>query len=170
MKKIFTGILAFVMSFAMTGYALAEETSVMVKANFSPQTISFEISPSVTANTSEDDPTKLDITTITVKNNMTSGSIDITGMRAEGENGYIVVPDDSENWKDLALDTKKLSLSADVDSVTYDLSGEGFSGASNIAGGGSTEIALSGHTAAVSRAVSETAVANIIMTVALHID
>ncbi len=169
MKKIFTGILAFMMSFIVTGYALAEETSVEVKANFSPQTISFEISQSVTAATSEDDPTKLNITPITIKNNMTTGSIYITGMRAEGENGYSIVPDGSESWKDLALDTRKLSILATIDSVASDLSGEGFSGTLNIDSGCSADIGLSGHTAAVSMAVSETAVASIIMTVEPHI-
>lgn len=169
MNRIFIGILAFVMSFIVTGYAFAEETSVEVKANFSPQTISFEISQSVTAATGKDDPTELNFTPITVKNNMATGLITITGMRAEGENGYSVVPDNSESWKDLALDTRKLSILATVDSVVRDLSGEGFSGALNIDGGNRAEIALSGHTAAVSTAVSETAVASIIMTVEPHI-
>lgn len=169
MKKIFTGILAFIMSFILAGTALAEETSVEVKANFSPQTISFEISPAVTAATGKEDPTELNITPITVKNTMTGSSISITGMKAEGENGYSIVPDGSENWKDLTLDTKKLSILATIDSAVMDLSGEGFSGALTIDSGGSAEVPLSGHTAAVSAAVSETAVASIIVTVEPHI-
>ena len=168
MNRIFIGILAFVMSFIVTGYAFAEETSVEVKANFSPQTISFEIDQCVTATTSEEDPTKLDITPLTIKNNMSTGSIDITAMRAEGENGYSVVADGSEIWKEVAIDTKKLSIQATVDSELCDLSGEGFSGGINIPRESSVEILLSGHTAAVSCAVSGVTAANIITTVALH--
>ena len=99
---------------------------------------------------------------------MSTGSIDITAMRAEGENGYSVVADGSEIWKEVAIDTKKLSIQATVDSELCDLSGEGFSGGINIPRESSVEILLSGHTAAVSCAVSGVTAANIITTVALH--
>lgn len=169
MKKILISLLAFIMAFAPAESGLADEVAVAVKANFSSQTICFEVSQSVTATAGAEEPTNLSITPFTVKNNMSMGSIDVTNIRAEGQNGYSVVEDSSESWKELAFDTKKLSILATVDSAAFDLSGDGFSGCINIPRESSVEILLSGHTAAASATVSGIAAANIITTVALHV-
>lgn len=168
MKKFLILVLALVMTFAAAGQAFADEASVALKANFSAQSISFTVSESINASSDVSNPTELKFSELVITNNMTTGSLDLIGIKAEGQNGYSVASDNSENWEDLAFNTKKLSVVATISGGSCDLSGEGFSGAVNIPRSSNVAISLSGHTAAVSTKIEGATVANIVATVALH--
>lgn len=176
MRRIFTLLLTILLIFTMANTAFASLVSgsepsatIPINANFSAQAISFEVTDSINANTSSDDPTVLKFSEFKVTNLMNMGYLEITKISATGENGWNVAADNYyDDWKKAPFDRKWLSILAAADGMEKtDLSSGGYTGSLPLKYGTSMTFDLSGHTGAVTQDVSGETVAKIITTISL---
>lgn len=178
MKKICTVLLSLMLVIAMSATAFAAPlepvnkgngATVPVKATFGATAVAFDISESITATTTAADPTTVTYSNLVITNTMKSGTLDVTEITATGQNDWSVVADSSvSDWKALTFDAKKISMKATNGTVVKDADlSTALTTKVTIPNAGSTTYSFTGHTGAVSQAVSGTTIANVVATVAL---
>lgn len=179
-KAIIITALCMVLSMSLPAAAKSssdKENNIDVNATISVTQLDFSVTPSVYAKATgedADDPLKLSYDDLQITNNMKAGKIKVTSVKATGNGQWNVVADSAKIWKALATDSHFISIqatNADSANVTnIDLAGDGVTETVYVESNSTTNYTLSGHTGAVSEAISaedDLTVATIVATVEL---
>lgn len=150
--------------------------TVKVNATINATQIDCTVTASIKARATgadSSDPLKLSYDNLEITNNMKVGKLKVTSLTATGNSQWTVVADTAKTWEDLPADAHFISIKAtNGDTVkSIDLSGTGVTQTIYISSGDKTTYTFSGHTGAVSDAISEAdnlTVANIVATVELY--
>ena len=177
-KAIIVTALCVVLSMSIPASAKTssdKDNTIDVNATISRTLIDCTVTQSIYARATgadPDDPLKLSYDSLTIANNMKAGKLKVTSIKATGNNPWVVVADSDKTWKDLATDSHLISIQASCGDTIKDadLAGNGVTKQVEIKNGSSVSYSFSGHTGAVSAAISESenlTVATIVATVAL---